>query len=187
MEKELELLPISAEVDYIADFIARYMLLWKRDTLSIIDKNTAEDRAFIEIYNHHKDKLGKLKFIKDIKELDNNSILIDTDTTLLRETKLGYIKYNYTLNIFIDYSPEYIEEILKFYKFDTSKLSPTNYGMSEEVLKAFRKYLSNDLDIFAIDNEIRQQLIAFLRQRNQKTNKSIMNSYNLKQYNNMMY
>lgn len=187
MEKELELLPISAEVDYIADFIAKYMLLWKRDTLSIIDKNTVEDKAFIEIYNHHKDKLGKLKLINDIKELDNNSILIDTDTTLLRETKLEYIKYNYTLNVFMDYSPEYIKAILNFYEIDTSKLLPTDYGMSEEVLNAFRKYLSNDLDIFSIDNNIRQQLIAFLRQRNQKTNKSIMNSYNLKKYNDMMY
>lgn len=183
MEKELELLPISAEVDYIADFIARYMLLWKRDTLSIINKNTAEDKAFIEIYNHHKEKLGELKFIKNINELDNNSILIDTDTILLRETKLNYIKFNYTLNIFIDYSPEYVREILKFYKVDISKLSSTDYGMNEEVLNAFRKYLSNELDIFSIDSDIRKQLIDFLKQRSQKTNKSIMNSYNLKQYN----
>lgn len=183
MEKELELLPIATEVDYIADFISRYMTLWNRNTLSIVNKNTAEDKAFIEIYNHHKEKLGELKFIKDIKELDDNSILIDTDTLLLRETKLNYIKFNYTLNIFIDYSPEYVREILKFYKIDISELSLTDYGMNEDVLSAFRKYLSNELDIFSIDSNIRRQLIDFLKQRNQKTNKSIMNSYNLKQYN----
>lgn len=184
---EIELLPVAHEIQHIVDFVNRYMKLWNKENLFIINNNTPEDKAFIEIYNHNKDKLGNLIIIEDnkdnnIKEYEN-TIIIDTDTYLLRQTKLDYIKNNYTLNVFIDYSPEYIKEILSFYKIDLSTLEPTNYGLSEKLLNAFREYLNNTLDVFKMDNKLRLDLIRFLKKRNLKTNKNIINSYNLSQYN----
>lgn len=186
MEEQLKLLPIANEINYISDFVARYMRLWNKHSLAIINKNTIEDKVFIEIYNKFKDKLGLLYLISSEKDLTDDMILIDTDTGLLRETRLNYVKLNYTLNVFIDYTPEYIREVAKYFKVKEDQLSPTDYGMSEEVLKVFRQYLSNELDIFTVAPEARRQLIDFLKLRRQNTNKSIMNSYNLKKYNDML-
>ena len=76
-------------------------------------------------------------------------------------------------NIIKDYNEK---EILKFYKVDFDNANPTPYGMEEELLPFFNKYINNELDVFDLDNESRKKLIEFLKIKNKRTNISFINS-----------
>lgn len=189
IEEQLEKMPIKEEIDYLIQTINNICFRWNnRNKLTIINKNTIEDLAFIEIYNHNKDKFyNELVFIKDLTELTNEMILINTDTYLLSQTKLHPIRINYTINIFIDYTQEYLYKIYLIYGAKFSQCTPTNYGMREDVLEAFKQYLTGTLDITKLDFEVRKELMAFLRERNAPVIKDIPNSYSKKQWNDIYF
>lgn len=179
IEEQLNLMPIEEEIQYMILFIKRYCNLWNIKNLTLVNKNTIEDKAFLAIYKNNKHNLYKLNIVNNIKDVILNrgeTIIINTDTKLLRETQTNFIKTNYTLNLFLDYTPEYLMEILKFYKVDFDNANPTPYGMEEELLPIFNKYINNELDVFDLDNESRKKLIEFLKIKNKRTNISFINS-----------
>lgn len=189
IEEQLEKMPIKEEIDYLIQTINNICFRWNnRNKLTIINKNTIEDLAFIEIYNHNKDKFhNELVFIKDLTELTNEMILINTDTYLLSQTKLHPIKINYTINIFIDYTQEYLYKICLIYGAKFSQCAQTDYGMREDMLEAFKQYLTGTLDITKLDFEVRKELMTFLRERNAPVIKDIPNSYSKKQWNDIYF
>lgn len=190
IEKQLEKMPIKEEIDYLIQVINNICFRWekRKSKLAIINKNTIEDLTFIEIYNHNKDKFrNELIIIKNLTELTDEMILINTDTYLLSQTKIHPIRINYTINIFIDYTQEYLYKICLIYGAKFSQCVPTDYGMRDEVLEALKQYLTGTLDITKLDLEVRKEFIAFLKERNTPVIKDIPNSYSKRQWNDIYF
>lgn len=167
---------VKKEIDYIIDIIKKYQNKWNKEKTVIINKNTIEDNTLIEIFKHNED-LGEINFIENLKELENNMLLINTDTFMKAATRINHLKTNFTINVFADYSQADLKQILKYYDINNKEYEPTQYNISDELLEAYEKYLYGDFDLTHISPELRKELTNFLQEKNQKTNITIVNSY----------
>lgn len=169
---------VKNEIDYIVNYLKTYKNKWSRENFVIINNNTIEDNAIIEICKNNN---LQLNFIKTFEELDNNSILLNTDNYLMHNTKINYLKTNYTINIFIDYSEEDLKEILEYYKIDFSNFATANYGLDPELLAIYVDYMNGNYKLDSIAPENRKKLIKFLQEKNKNTNISLINSIHSKE------
>ena len=166
---------VQYEIEYITSFLKRFKRKWERDTFILVNKNTIEDNAIIEIFKHNSD-LGELKTVDTVVN-NVDSIISNTDNYLLTAVHSNQLKTNYTLNVFADYSEDDLKEILKYYDVDFSNFEKTNYEIEEAVIELYKKYIANELEIAKVKFDLRKKFLNFLKERNKKTNISIMNSY----------
>ena len=77
LEEQLNLMPIEEEIKYMVLFIKRYCTLWNIKNLTLINKDTIEDKAFLAIYENNKHNLYKLNIVNNIKDviLNKNQLL----------------------------------------------------------------------------------------------------------------
>ena len=183
IKEQLEKMPIKNEIEYIISFIIKYKNLWNKNKFVFLRKNTIEDEVFLKIYWENRERIGTLFFLKSIEELeDTDAILINTDNKITTNMKISRFNTTYTLNIFADYYPEYITEMAKYYNINLEEIEENNYCIEKELIKCYEQYLDNKLDIFSLKTDLQTKFLNLLKEKNKKTNRNILNSYNLRLY-----
>lgn len=178
---------IDEELKYIYSIIKKYVNKWKIKKLILINHNTKEDIAFNAIYNNFKENLPSLEnvnFIEEINFLKEKAMLINTDTILKKETSLTAIITPFTLNVFADYTPDFINEVLTYFKIEQKIFTETKYDTNKELSQLIYILLKGEKKFEEITEEEKKKLTYFFREKNKKTNCKITNSYNRETFKN---
>lgn len=169
IKNDIEHMPIEKEIKHIIDNLNLVIKKLKCKKLLLNNNNTLEDIAFLEIYKHNdnlinadllymnnyndKIKSDNISYIgNDIdilldtfnNILNNNTIAIVNTDTLFIEKTTG-TKINYNIEIFKDYTTDFINKIIEFYN-DDIEIKTKKYEMSEKSQEILKDYiLHNDL------------------------------------------
>lgn len=169
IKNDIEHMPIEKEIKHIVDSLNLAIKKLKCKKLLLSNNNTLEDIAFLEIYKHNDNLINAdLLYINDYNDkiksdnisyigndvdilldifnniLNNNTIaIINTDTSFVE--KASGEKINYNIEIFKDYTTDFINKIIEFYN-DDIEIKTREYKMSEKSQEILKDYIShNDL------------------------------------------
>ena len=70
----------------------------------------------------------------------------------------------------------------KYYNINLEEIEENNYCIEKELIKCYEQYLDNELDIFSLKTDLQTKFLNLLKEKNKKTNRNILNSYNLRLY-----
>lgn len=169
IKNDIEHMPIEKEIKHIIDNLNLAIKKLKCKKLLLNNNNTLEDIAFLEIYKHNDNSINAdLLYMNNYNDkiksdnisyigndidilldtfnniLNNNTIAIVNTDTLFIEKTTG-TKINYNIEIFKDYTTDFINKIIEFYN-DDVEIKIKEYKMSEKSQEILKDYiLHNDL------------------------------------------
>ena len=169
IKNDIEHMPIEKEIKHIIDNLNLAIKKLKCKKLLLNNNNTLEDIAFLEIYKHNDNLINadllymnnyndKIKS-DNISYIGNNiDILLNTFNNILNNNTVAIIntdtyfiekvfgeKINYNIEIFKDYTTDFIDKIIEFYN-DNIEIKTREYKMSKKSQEILKDYiLHNDL------------------------------------------
>lgn len=179
IRNDIEHMPIKEELEHIVLLLNRIIKKIGCNTLFLYNTDTLEDNAFLQIYKNNEEKIKanlvyigyqgdlegqKISYIGDNIDLlleyckkillTNEVAIINTDTEFL--ARANEDKINYNIEVFKDYSTEYLQKIIEFYNaqatFEQSRNKITN-EKSQIILKDY--ILGNKINEKYTNEEIR--------------------------------
>lgn len=167
IDNDVSYMPVDKEIEHIVNSLNLAIKKIGCKKLLLNNNNTLEDIAFLEIYTHNDnlinaDLLYMNNYIDEIKSdnlsyigndtdilldtfnniLNNNTIAIINTDTLFTE-KSNSLKINYNIEVFKDYTTDYIQSIIKYYNITNIEINNSNKmsKTSQEILKDLLLYI----------------------------------------------
>lgn len=164
IREDIKHMPIQDEIEHIVESLNKAIKKIKCSKLLFYNCNTIEDNAFLEIYKHNEKRIAadllvmgysegvegeNISYIGDSVDimldifkfiLTNKEVAIVNTDTLFTE-KAEQRKINYNIEIFKDYTMNYLKEILKFYNCDRKITIPP--VLNEELRNILTDYIEN--------------------------------------------
>ena len=164
IREDIKHMPIQDEIEHIVESLNKAIKKIKCSKLLFYNCNTVEDNTFLEIYKHNEKRIAadllvmgynegvegeNISYIGDSVDimldifkfiLTNKEVAIVNTDTLFTE-KAEQRKINYNIEIFKDYTMNYLKEILKFYNCDRKITTPP--VLNEELRNILTDYIEN--------------------------------------------
>lgn len=167
IRNDIKNMEVEKEIQHIVENLNLIIRKIGCKTLVLNNRNTIEDVAFMEIYFNNpqinanlmyfntkdsKYENNRIKYLESKEDFisltydlfeNHNIAIINTDTLFLENAK--ELKINYNIEIFKDYSSQFIEEILKFYKnYDGNIFTQLEISISRKSQEILIDYLNNE-------------------------------------------
>lgn len=164
IKDDIKHMPIQQEINHIVEALNKAIKKIKCSKILLYNSNTIEDNAFLEIYKHNEDKIaanllvmgyGKdvegqnISYIGDdidtildvFKNILNNTEIAIVNTDTLFSEKAEQRKINYNIEVFKDYTMNYLKEILNYYNCKREIVYPS--VLNEELRNMLTDYIEN--------------------------------------------
>lgn len=164
IRNDIKYMDVETEIHHIVKSLNIVIKKLKCEHFLLYNNGTKEDIAFIEIFKNNREEINADLFclgkqMEDLEEMFNitegeyNNLLqllltthkiaiINTDTFFIE--KANQEKNNYNIEVFKDYSSEFIEEIIKFYNMENYNFSETQMNLNEEEKEILKDYIFNN-------------------------------------------
>lgn len=167
IRNDVKNIEVEKEIQHIVENLNLIIRKIGCKTFVLNNRNTIEDVAFMEIYLNNpqinanlmyfnmkdsKYENNRIKYLESKEDFisltynlfeNHNIAIINTDTLFLENAK--ELKANYNIEIFKDYSSQFIEEILKFYNnYNGNIFTQLEIPMSEKSQEILIDYLNNE-------------------------------------------
>lgn len=179
IKNDIKHMNIDAEIKHIVESLNLIIKKIGCNNLLLNNKNTLEDIAFLEIYKNNEQLINadllyvgernnvfgeKISYVgmdvdmllKIFNDILNNKIvaIVNTDTLFLE--KANENKINFNIEVFKDYSEDFLKEVVKKYK--NTNYNPSYCNLSEKSQEILNKYILHE-DITS--NYTREELKNF--------------------------
>lgn len=165
IKNDITHMPIQQEINHIIDSLNKAIKKIKCSKILLYNASTVEDNAFLEIYRHNENKIAADLLIighqrADLKGNnisyigDDMNIMLNIFKNILTNTEIAIIntdtlftekaeqrKINYNIEIFKDYTMDYLKEILKYYNYNGFIMTPP--VLNEELRQILKDYVEN--------------------------------------------
>lgn len=164
IRNDIKYMDVETEIHHIIKSLNIIIKKLKCEHFLLYNNGTKEDIAFIEIFKNNQEQinadlfyLGKQienseKIFNITEDMYSNLLqslltthkiaIINTDTFFIE--KANQEKNNYNIEVFKDYSSEFIEEIIKFYNMENYNFSEIQMNLNEEEKEILKDYIFNN-------------------------------------------
>lgn len=164
IRNDIKHMPIKEEIEHIVNNLNKAIKKIKCSKILFYNSNTIEDNAFLEIYKNNENKIAADLLVMGYSEGvngdnvsyigDDVEVMLDIFKHILNDTEIAIIntdtlfsekaeqrKINYNIEIFKDYTMNYLKEILKFYNCQREVTIPP--VLNEELRNILTDYIEN--------------------------------------------